>query len=466
VWYETFIGWRYLYYRPVARSRLLVGVFLSLVGLLALSGLFLVLTRRPPPMLVFGFTAVAIATIVVGLLNVFSVFVSVAVFGVVLGTCALTLVLSVTSGFQASFKQKVLGVNAHVIVMKNASDFRNYRDIESLGQALRPEVVAIQPFLMSEMLITRGKGELSGVLLKGVDPDRLASVLDLPQHMVEGSVDVLRERAAGEPPALIVGRELAHKLNKAKVGDTVTLVLPTIQQSFRRGSGTMHPPKQRKFRIGGIFYSGFQEYDSHLIYVDIKEAQDFLGEGDSVLGVEMRVRDVERAHAVAKRLSKQLGADYSVMDWHELNNNLFTALMLQKIALVVFLTLIILVAAFNMVASLTMMVLDKTKEIAILKSMGATSGGLATVFEVVGLTIGGIGTTVGLALGIALGKVVAKYGYPLDPKVYLIDQLPIQVNAVESILVGIITMVICFVATLYPALKASSLRPVEGLRYE
>src|SRR5262249_35036392 len=150
---------------------------------------------------------------------------------------------------------------------------------------------------------------------------------------------------------------------------------------------------------------------------------------------------------------------FMVVDWRELNNNLFTALTIQKIALLVFLTLIIIVAAFNMVAALTMMVLDKSKEIAILKSMGANSSGVASLFQVVGLTIGGIGTALGLGLGIVLCQVVAHYGYPLDPKVYLIDQLPIHIAPTEVALVGGITMVICFIATLYPALKASALRP-------
>jgi lipoprotein-releasing system permease protein len=181
----------------------------------------------------------------------------------------------------------------------------------------------------------------------------------------------------------------------------------------------------------------------------------------------MRLSDVEKASWVASQLEKKLGGDpWSVMDWQELNKNLFTALKLQKIALTVFLTLIIIVAAFNMVAALTMMVFDKTKEIAILKSMGGTSGGTARIFQVVGLTIGGVGTVVGLGLGLLLCSVVSRYGYPLDPKVYLIDQLPIRVNPAEVVMIGVISMIISATSTLYPAFKASSLAPVEGLRYE
>jgi lipoprotein-releasing system permease protein len=285
--------------------------------------------------------------------------------------------------------------------------------------------------------------------------------------MIAGTVAVLKEKELGTPPPIIIGRELAHKLH-AKAGDEVTLVLPNLNAAELKKGAAAKPPRTRKFVVRGIFYSGFDEYDRRLVYINIKEAQDFLDRPDSVMGVELKLRRVDRARAVARELEAKLVAsgEYTVMDWRELNNNLFTALTLQKVALLVFLTLIIIVAAFNMVASLTMMVVDKTKEIAILKSMGASSLGIATLFQVVGMTIGAVGTAVGLATGLLLGDILARYGYPLDPKVYLIDKLPVQVNPLEVALVGGLTLVICFFATLYPALKASALRPVEGLRYE
>jgi len=371
----------------------------------------------------------------------------------------------VTSGFQAQFRNKVLGVNAHVLVMKSTPDFANYRDVEEIARRL-PHVVAVQPFMFEEMLVTRGKGELSGVALKGVDPRRVGTVLDLPEHMVEGTIAVLEEPAAEGPPPVIIGRELAHKL-KAKVGDVVTVVSPLSGVDVKTWSSSGRPPKTKKFVVRGVFYSGFDEYDRRLMYVDIKEAQDFVEQGDVVRGVEMKLDDVDAAARVARALEKKLGGDpFVVMDWRELNNNLFTALTLQKIALLLFLTLIIIVAAFNMVASLTMMVFDKTKEIAIVRTMGATTGGVWGIFVAVGLTIGAVGTAVGLGLGLLLCEVVSRYGYPLDPKVYLIDRLPVQVNPSEVVLVGVITIVVCFFATLYPALKAAALRPVEGLRYE
>jgi lipoprotein-releasing system permease protein len=284
--------------------------------------------------------------------------------------------------------------------------------------------------------------------------------------MIEGDVSMLKEHVAGREPPIILGRELAVKL-KAKVGDVVTIVSPLSGIDVKTWTSTGRPPKTRKFRIVGMFYSGFDEYDRRLMYIDIKEAQDFLEQGDVVMGVEMKLKDVNHASAVARRLDKELGGDpYVVMDWKQLNHNLFTALTLQKVALLVFLTLIIIVAAFNMVAALTMMVFDKTKEIAIIKSMGGTSGGVARIFQVVGLTIGGVGTIVGLAFGLLLCAVVSKYGYPLDPKVYLIDQLPIEVDPLEVLMVGGITIAICALTTLYPAFRAAALTPVDGLRHD
>jgi lipoprotein-releasing system permease protein len=467
--YETLIGWRYLYRgRPSLVPAL--GLALSLIQAGVGAALFLGSGHASPVGVILLATG-ALQAAFFGLLCLFSVFTTVSVIGVVLGVAALTVVMGITSGFQAAFQDKVLGVNAHVLVMRNSTDFHNYRDVEQKA-ASDPRVAAVQPFVFVEMLITRGKGELSGIAMKGVDPDRLGQVLDLPKHMEDNAtIDVLRHpedevRGPDYHPPIIIGRELARKL-KAKVGDVVTLVLPNLSGGdLKDWKPSNRPPKTRKFIVRGTFYSGFDEYDRRLVYVDIKDAQDFLDEGDVVMGVEMKLKNVNNAAAVARTLERQLGPEYVVMDWRELNNNLFTALVLQKAVLMILLITIVLVAAFNMVSSLTMMVVDKTKEIAIMKSMGSTSLGTAGIFQVVGLLIGLVGTSVGLGLGLLLAATMAKYGYPLDPKVYLIDRLPIQINPLEVLLVGVITMVISFGATLYPSLKASGLRPVDGLRYE
>ncbi len=461
--YEARIGWRYLHRgRPAPVA--ILGFFGSLLATI-LGGIVVMLFN--PGTVPSTLLAVApLAMLVFGLACIFRVFTAVSIIGVVIGVSELILVMGVTSGFQAQFREKVLGVNAHVLVMKSTQDFANYRDVEQVALSMKSDVVAVQPFVFVEMLVTRGKGELSGVAIKGVDPDRVGKVLDLPKHMIQGDVSALKLHPEGAPPPVIIGRELAHKL-KAKVGDDVTVVSPLSNVDVKTWSPSNAPPKTRKFRIQGIFYSGFDEYDRRLMYVDIKEAQDFLEQGDVVMGVEMKLHDVSRAKTVARQLEKKLGGDpYVVMDWRELNNNLFTALTLQKLAMLLFLTLLIIVAAFNIVAALTMMVLDKTKEIAILKSMGANSLGVMGVFQTVGLVIGAVGTALGLGYGLLLCFVVARFGYPLDPKVYLIDRLPIRVDPLEVAMVGGITLVICLLATLYPALKASSLRPIDGLRYE
>ncbi|MEM9493124.1 MAG: ABC transporter permease, partial [Myxococcota bacterium] len=388
--------------------------------------------------------------------------------GVVLGVAALTVVLAVTTGFQEEFRNKILGVNAHVIIMKNSTDFSEYREVEELALGIDPEVRAVQPFIFTEILVTRGEPEQSGgVAVKGVDPKRISAVLDLHQHMVEGSVEVLAEEPEdGSPAPIIIGRELALKL-KAGIGDELTLVAPLSNFDFETWTVSGGAPTTRTFVVGGIFYSGFEEYDRRLMYASLRNVQDLWGQGDRVQGVELKVADVERAWEIVAKLEKSLGsANYHIQSWYELNESLFRALTLQKVVLIIILTLIIVVATFNMVSSLIMMVIKKTREVAIFKTMGATSTGVSSVFQVVGLVIGGVGTVVGLAIGLTLCFVVAEYGYRLDPKVYMIDRLPISVQMLEIFLVAGITMVISAVATIFPSTKAAALPPVDGLRHD
>lgn len=467
--YEVHIGWRYLYRGPRSR-RAALGFLIS--TLVALAGALLFFHSGGASGL--GVVAVSggmIASVLFALLYVFSVFTTVSVLGVVLGVAALTVVLAVTTGFQDEFRRKVLGVNAHIIVRKTTPDFTEYRDIEKLARSISPEVLAVQPFNIDEMLVTRGKGELSGVIVKGIDPRRVDSVLDLHQHMVAGKVEALERRGGpGEPPPIILGKVLAEKL-KASVGDQVTLVSPLSNVDVESWTASGEAPRSRSFVVAGIFYSGFDEYDRRLMYIHLDESQKMLGRGDQVLGVEMKVSDVDRAQVLARALESALEQRYAVspylvQDWRELNRTLFTALTLQKIVVLIVLTLIIAVATFNMVSALTMMVIDKTREIAILKSMGATDGGIALIFEVIGVAIGGVGTLFGLVIGLVLCALMQRYNYPLDPQVYRIDRLPIALQPFEVGLVASITMLISAVATLLPSKRAAELAPVEGLRYD
>ncbi len=503
--YELKIGWRYLY--GGQRDGLMLRLGLVALGGVGLGAVLFTLSH--------GSSAVAVVILVLSMilaaaffqLAVFSVFTSVSVLGVVLGVAALTFVLAITTGFQKQFRDKVLGVNAHVIVLKSQATFAEYRDVMKTAREIDRDVLAVQPFIFAEMLATRGKGELSGVAIKGIDPKLVRGVLDLDQHMIEGSVDSLlleacppgaderpgaglpgpgsvstgvptgpppgvitatepdRPRCLKDPP-IIMGKELAHKL-KARLGDTVTVVVPLSNVDFDTWRAKASAPRTRKFTVTGIFYSGFDEYDRRLMYASLTEVEELQGRGDQVMGVELKVRDVERAEEIAHKLEKALGGPpYQVQDWYELNHNLFTALTLQKLALVIILTLIILVAAINMVSALTMLVMEKVREIAILKSMGASSSSVAVVFQVVGIAIGGAGTVLGVAIGLVMCYVASRYGYRLDPKVYLIDRLPIEVKPLEVLLVAGITMAISVIATVMPSRSAAALRPVDGLRYD
>ena len=508
--YESKIGLRYLYHGR--RDKLMLWGALVGLGGVALGALILLLSRGANPVGVLILVFSMIMTAAFALFSVFSVFTSVSVLGVVFGVAALTVVLAVTTGFQKQFRDKVLGVNAHVIVLKSQATFAEYRDVMRTAREIDRDVLAVQPFIFAEMLATRGKGELSGVAIKGIDPKLVRGVLDLDKHMIEGSVDSLLieacpptadERgdsgggggvaaalraghvagATGAPPGtvsatepdrpkclkdppIIMGKELAHKL-KAKIGDAVTVVVPLSNIDFDTWRAKSSAPRTRKFTVTGIFYSGFDEYDRRLMYASLTEVEELQGRGDQVMGVELKVKDVDRAEAIAQKLEKALGGPpYQVQDWYELNHNLFTALTLQKLALVIILTLIIVVAAVNMVSALTMLVMEKIREIAILKSMGASSSSVALVFQIVGLAIGGAGTLLGVAIGLVTCHVVSRYGYHLDPKVYLIDRLPIEVKPLEVLLVAGITMVISMIATVVPSQSAAALRPVDGLRYD
>ncbi|HUS31023.1 MAG TPA: ABC transporter permease [Kofleriaceae bacterium] len=467
--YELRIGWRYLYGGRRDPLMLKLAVLFALITLAGVAQV--VMSDGSSPYGVIALVVGMVLTFVFTLLAFLSVFASVSVLGVALGVAALTIVLAVTSGFQQQFREKVLGVNAHVIVLKSQATFAEYRDVMKTAREIDPDVIAVQPFIFAEMLVVHidptGQGHISGVAIKGVDPQLIRGVLDLDRHMIEGSIDTLADPTEfGQLPPIIIGKELAHKL-KAKVGDDVTVVVPLSNIDFDTWRAKSSAPRTRKFRVTGIFYSGFDEYDRRLMYTSLRDTQELVGRGDQVMGVELKVKDVDRAKEIAEKLERALGGPpYQVQDWYELNHNLFTALNLQKLALGIILTLIIIVAAVNMISALTMMVTDKTREVAILKSMGASSSSVSRVFQFLGIAIGGVGTLIGIAVGLVTCYVVSAYGYHLDPKVYLIDRLPIDVRWYEVLMVAGATIIISALSTWVPAQTAASLRPIEGLRYD
>ena len=553
-----------------------------------------------------------------------SVITFISIAGVALGVAALLCVLAITSGFQLEFREKVLGVNAHVLVMKYGVDFEEYRDVIERTERF-PEVAGVGPFLINEMMMAKGDRQ-TGVLVKGVDPERMPQVLDLPSQLTEGSLDGLRRPGAapasrpsnldaevtdswewleelndtnpdeaeiaddvemgspearrlaedlgipetelfddqgallpakrsptvwesddddgsataetvdtdgydldepgaeaehdfvpldqvevaapedieellngfdgdelaiddsqdweeallaqdeetgpreGEPsteelPGIVVGITLAQTLGLA-IGDRVTLVSPLAGLDVSAFAPDAQAPRSNDFRVIAIFEAGFQEYDSRLVYTDLYEAQPFYGQGDAVTGVEIRLHDLGRSAEIARKLERELGGPFHTLDWAELNRNLFTALEIQKLTLGLVIATIIFVAAFNVIATLIMIVLEKKREIAILKAMGATDLTILLVFVLQGLVIGVIGTLIGLVVGGGLIAYLAFVEFPLDPKVYLIDHLPVVFDGSELLITSGVAILICTLATIAPSTWAARMLPVEGLRYE
>jgi lipoprotein-releasing system permease protein len=265
-------------------------------------------------------------------------------------------------------------------------------------------------------------------------------------------------------PGVVIGRTLSKQLDVG-LGDCLQITSPTIGISF--GATGARPPIAKQFRVIGLFEAGFDQYDSKLVYTDLYEAQTFYEQGDSVTGIEMKVDDIDHARAIAREIDHLLGNGiYHTMDWKELNHGLFTALFIQQLGMSFVLGLIVVVAAFTVVATLIMVVLDKKKEIAVLKAIGAKDDAILRVFLYQGAIIGLLGTSAGLLLGLACCKGLLAYGFPLDPKVYFISRLPVNVRPEEFIITGLLSMVICLVATIFPSLYAARLRPSDGLRAE
>jgi lipoprotein-releasing system permease protein len=265
-------------------------------------------------------------------------------------------------------------------------------------------------------------------------------------------------------PGVVIGRTLSKQLDVG-LGDCLQITSPTIGLSF--GATGARPPIAKQFRVIGLFEAGFDQYDSKLVYTDLYEAQTFYEQGDSVTGIEMKVDDIDHARAIAREIDHLLGNGiYHTMDWKELNHGLFTALFIQQLGMSFVLGLIVVVAAFTVVATLIMVVLDKKKEIAVLKAIGAKDDAILRVFLYQGAIIGLLGTTAGLFLGFVCCKGLLAYGFPLDPKVYFISRLPVNVRPDEFIITGVLSMVICLVATIFPSLYAARLRPSDGLRAE
>lgn len=433
-----------------------------------------------PKPLVVSFLAIGtpLVAMVLVMLNGLSVFSTVAIAGVVMGVAALTVVVGVTSGFQREIRTRVIGLNAHLMILKYGLDFTDYLEtLKRLEQ--HPEVAAAEPFVYHEMLLSKEGYRTAGVLVKGIDVQRASAVLELDKWLrplADGtrpsiaSLQIDQAPLDGGPalPGVFVGRELARRL-RLKPGDRVRLLSPLVGLDWS-GSGAPvqrqgDPPKMQDFRIAGVFSAGFDEYDRRVILVALPKAQDLVGMGNTVTGIELRLHAVERSRILGAELVEHLGGPpFRSIDWEELNHNLFTALAMQKGVLSIVLFGITLVAAVNIIASLTMLVIEKTREVAILKAMGLSSYSVALVFSMVGLAIGSVGTSLGVGMGLLTGALIQRLSYLLDAKVYMIERLPTRIAPSDVMLIIGATLLISWGATLYPALRAAWLRPADGLR--
>ena len=380
--------------------------------------------------------------------------------GVAVGVMALIVVLAVMTGFTSELRDKILGVNSHIVVQKAGGIIYDYPALmEKIGK--EKGIVSLTPYIYSQTMITAGTGG-TGVVLRGIDPDSAQNVLSLPRQIVRGDLFALKKTSEDERnvPGIIIGKHLSRQLGVG-LGDRVRLLSP---------SGPLTPmgviPRIKTCEIVAIFDTGMYEYDSSLAYTSLSAAQRFLDLKDAVHGIEVKIDDIYQAYNIAENLQKKLGLSFVAKDWMRMNQNLFSALKLEKTAMFIVLALIIIVAAFNIISTLIMVVMEKNREIAILKSMGATSKNIMKIFIYEGLIIGCSGMIIGVIGGLFLCKLLSKYQFiKLPSDVYPMTTLPVQVNPLDITIVAVSAVLITFLATLYPSWQASRVQPAEALRY-
>jgi len=401
-----------------------------------------------------------------------STFISIITFistaGVTLGVMALIVVLAVMTGFERDLKEKILGTNADLVVIRSGAPLEGYRLLMDRLTQL-PGVQVATPFIYNQVMLSTGR-HVSGVVLRGIEPVSDKKVTRLSRTIVQGDMETLEPVEAGKTePGVLIGRELAKQLNLV-LGDRVNVVSPT---------GTITPlgmmPKLKPFRVTGIFNTGMFEYDSTLAYVSINQAQKFFDLGDTVTGIQLKVADVYATTELAQRINREYGPELYARDWMQMNKNILFALKTEKVVMFIILTLIVLVAAFGIASTLFMVVMEKTRDIAILKTMGARSSSIMKIFVLEGLIIGIIGTILGVLSGLliacnlepiiaAVQKVTGKNFF--SKEIYYLDHFPSHVVVSDVVIISVTAILISFVATLYPAWQASRMLPAEALRYE
>lgn len=381
--------------------------------------------------------------------------------GVAVGVMALIVVIAVMTGFEADLKSRILGGQPQVMLRRHGGAFKDYRQV--LEEVAETEgVEAATPFIISQVML-RAKHGASGAVLRGIDPESAGRVMKTLQNVDLPDPTPVKSSPEEAPhvPGIVLGRELARNLGVIE-GDVIYLI------ALR---GTLSPighlPSMKQFKVTGFFESGMYEYDQTFAYINLKDAQKIMRMGDTVTGLDIRVNDIYHARIVAQRIVAKLGFPYWAQDWMQMNRNLFKALKLERRVMFIILVLIILVAAFNIASSLIMMVMGKTRDIAILKAMGATERSIKKIFVFNGMVIGALGTLFGLCLGLVVCAVLKRYNiHELTGDIYYFTTtLPVKLELADVVSIIAAALAICFVATLYPARQAAKLHPVDAIRY-
>ena len=381
----------------------------------------------------------------------------ISVLGVAVGVMALIVVLSVYTGFTEGLRDQIIGINAHVLVQGFNGEIRSYQSLQKKVASVNG-VVSATPFIYGQALISSGPSS-TGIVLRGIDPATAGSVIRLESQLLKGSLSDLAE--TNSLPAIILGKDLATQL-RVDQGSKIRLISP---------NGPLSPmgvlPKVLTCRVTGIFETGMFEYDSTMGFINLDTARSLNGMGKGVNGLEVRVKDVDKADIVAAAIRQKTGRAFAVRDWMQINQNLFAALKLEKIGIFIALDLIILVAALNIISALVMVVMEKTRDIAILKSMGATTGSIMRIFFYQGAVIGLAGTILGVGGGLGLCAILKKYKIiELPSNVYPMSTMPVKVVPMDVSVIAVSAILITLAATLYPSWKASKIRPAEALTYE